>query len=100
MATDASTPNRTRYRMERRALLGGGIGFALAAVPGARVPESVLERMRRAEARGDDHARAEGVQIAQEVLEGVRDIVQGVQVSTSGRPEVAVEAIGGKTVRR
>jgi hypothetical protein len=40
------------------------------------------------------------VQIAQEVLEGVRDIVQGVQVSTSGRPEVAVEAIGGKTVRR
>ena len=74
--------------------------FLANEVPGARVPESVLERMRRAEARGEDHARAEGVQIAQEVLEGVRDIVQGVQVSTSGRPEVAVEAIGGKTVRR
>ncbi len=74
--------------------------FLANEVPGARVPESVLERMRRAEARGEDHARAEGVQIAQEVLEGVRDIVQGVQVSTSGRPEVAVEAIGGKTARR
>jgi NitT/TauT family transport system substrate-binding protein len=30
--------NRTRYRMTRRALLGGGAAFALAAVPGARVP--------------------------------------------------------------
>jgi NitT/TauT family transport system substrate-binding protein len=38
MPNESSTPNRTRYRIERRALLGGGIGFALAAVPGARVP--------------------------------------------------------------
>ncbi|MGG5811768.1 ABC transporter substrate-binding protein [Falsiroseomonas sp. CW058] len=29
---------RTRYRIERRALLTGGAAFALAAVPGARVP--------------------------------------------------------------
>ncbi|MES2712853.1 MAG: ABC transporter substrate-binding protein, partial [Pseudomonadota bacterium] len=29
---------RTRYRFERRALLGGGAGVVLAAVPGARVP--------------------------------------------------------------
>ncbi|NKE48097.1 ABC transporter substrate-binding protein [Roseomonas frigidaquae] len=29
---------RTRYRFERRTLLTGGIGLALAAVPGARVP--------------------------------------------------------------
>jgi len=29
---------RTRYRMERRALLGGGVALSLAAVPGARVP--------------------------------------------------------------
>jgi NitT/TauT family transport system substrate-binding protein len=32
------TTNRTRYRIERRALLGGGAAFVLAAVPGARVP--------------------------------------------------------------
>jgi NitT/TauT family transport system substrate-binding protein len=29
---------RTRYRIERRALLGGGVALSLAAVPGARVP--------------------------------------------------------------
>jgi NitT/TauT family transport system substrate-binding protein len=35
---DSSAPNRTRYRIERRALLAGGAGFVLAAVPSARVP--------------------------------------------------------------
>ena len=29
---------RTRYRLDRRALLGGGAGLVLAAIPGARVP--------------------------------------------------------------
>jgi NitT/TauT family transport system substrate-binding protein len=38
MANESSTPNRTRYRIERRALLAGGAGFVLSAVPGARVP--------------------------------------------------------------
>jgi hypothetical protein len=50
--------------------------------------------MRQAEARGEAHARAEGIQIAQEVLDAVRGMVQGVQVSTSGRPDVALEALG------
>jgi homocysteine S-methyltransferase len=68
--------------------------FLANEVPGARVPESVLERMRQAEARGEAHARAEGIQIAQEVLDAVRGMVQGVQVSTSGRPDVALEALG------
>lgn len=35
---DHSAPNRTRYRIQRRALLAGGAGFVLSAVPGARVP--------------------------------------------------------------
>lgn len=35
--TDHAAPGRTRYRIERRALLTGGAGFALAAVSGARV---------------------------------------------------------------
>jgi NitT/TauT family transport system substrate-binding protein len=34
---DSSAPNRTRYRIERRTLLAGSVGFVLAAVPGARV---------------------------------------------------------------
>jgi len=69
--------------------------FLANEVPGARVPEVVLERMRRAEAGGTAAAHAEGIRIAQEVLEAVRGMVQGVQVSTpGGRVEVALEALG------
>ena len=50
--------------------------------------------MRQAEDRGEEHARAEGVQIAREVLDAIRHMVQGVQVSTAGRPDVALEALG------
>jgi methionine synthase / methylenetetrahydrofolate reductase(NADPH) len=74
--------------------------FLANEVPGARVPDAVLERMRQAEVRGEEHARAEGVQIAQEVLDAVREMVQGVQVSTSGRLDVALETLGGRAVRR
>ena len=69
--------------------------FLANEVPGARVPEAVLERMRRAEAGGPEEAHAEGIRIAQEVLDAVRGMVQGVQVSTpGGRVEVALEALG------
>jgi homocysteine S-methyltransferase len=69
--------------------------FLANEVPGAQVPEAVLERMRQAEAIGAGAAHAEGIRIAQEILEAVRGMVQGVQVSTpGGRPEVALEALG------
>jgi homocysteine S-methyltransferase len=68
--------------------------FLANEVPGARVPEAVLERMRRAEAGGPEEAHAEGIRIALEVLEAVRGMVQGVQVSTpGGRFEVALETL-------
>jgi homocysteine S-methyltransferase len=68
--------------------------FLANEVPGVRVPESVLERMRRAEADGVQAELAEGVRIAQEVLEGLRGLVQGIQVSApSGRTEVALEVL-------
>jgi homocysteine S-methyltransferase len=68
--------------------------FLANEVPGARVPEAVLERMRRAEAGGPEEAHAEGIRIALEVLEAVRGLVQGVQVSTpGGRFEVALETL-------
>ena len=66
--------------------------FLANEVPGVRVPESVLGRMRQAEARGEAHA--EGIRIAQEVMEAVRGSVQGIEVSAPGRPEVAIEALG------
>jgi homocysteine S-methyltransferase len=49
-------------------------------VPGSSVPEHILDRMRRADSAGPDHARAEGIAIAREILHAVRGMVQGVQI--------------------
>ena len=69
--------------------------FLANEVPGAQVPEDVLERMRKAQTRGAGAAHAEGIRIAQEVLAAVRGMIQGVQVSTpGGHVEVALEALG------
>jgi methionine synthase / methylenetetrahydrofolate reductase(NADPH) len=52
----------------------------------------VIERMRRAQERGKDAALAEGVTIAREMLERIRPMVQGAQVSAPfGRVSVALE---------
>jgi homocysteine S-methyltransferase len=60
------------------------------------VPASVLERMRKASARGKDEALAEGVRIAQEMLAAVRERVQGAQVAAPmGRVPVALEVLAG-----
>jgi methionine synthase / methylenetetrahydrofolate reductase (NADH) len=60
------------------------------------VPEPLLERMRRAD-KGE-RARAEGVDIARQMVEQVQPLVQGVQLSAPfGRYEMAIqvaEAIG------
>ncbi len=62
------------------------------------VPESYMERMRRAESA--EHARQEGVSIAREMVANVRRLVQGVQLSAPfGRYTMAIEvaeAIGPK----
>ena len=47
-------------------------------VPNLRVPEALIERMRRADAAGQ--AADEGVVIARELAEAVRTRVQGLQV--------------------
>jgi homocysteine S-methyltransferase len=49
-------------------------------VPGCSIPDPILERMRRAEAHGAGHARAEGIAIASEILKAVRGMIQGVQI--------------------
>ncbi len=70
--------------------------FLANEVPGVTVPREVLERMRRASDRGKEHAVAEGIAIAQEMLARVRGAVQGVQVSAPfGRIELALEVFGG-----
>jgi len=66
--------------------------FLANEVPGVTVPESVLERIRRANDRSREHATAEGILIARELLAGVRDLVQGVQVSAPfGKVDLALD---------
>jgi methionine synthase / methylenetetrahydrofolate reductase(NADPH) len=55
--------------------------FMANEVPGVRVPEAVVDRMRRAEERGA--AAAEGLAIAREVTGAIRSMVQGLQISTT-----------------
>lgn len=49
-------------------------------VPGASVPAEIMERMRRADRK--NQALQEGLEIAREMVLQVRDLVQGIQVST------------------
>ncbi len=66
--------------------------FLANEVPGVSVPEDVISRMRRAQDKGKEAALAEGVAIARELLDRVRPMVQGAQVSAPfGRVPVALE---------
>lgn len=66
--------------------------FMANEVPGVRVPEAVVERMRRAETDGT--AAAEGFAIAREVAMEIRPLVQGFQIATAaGTVESALAVI-------
>jgi methionine synthase / methylenetetrahydrofolate reductase(NADPH) len=68
--------------------------FLANEVPGVHVPEGIIERMRAAQAHGDDAALAEGVRIAREVIERVQGMVQGIQVSAPfGRVDAALDVL-------
>jgi homocysteine S-methyltransferase len=63
-------------------------------VPGMQVPEDVRERMRRAGT--GDAGRREGVEIAREMLEAVKDRVAGAYIMPPfGRHELALQVIDG-----
>jgi homocysteine S-methyltransferase len=68
--------------------------FLANEVPGVRVPEHYLWRMRAA---GSPAAEAdEGVAIAREIAAAVRDRVQGVQLSNAaGRLQTALKVLEG-----
>ena len=55
--------------------------FLANEVPGVYVPDTIVDRMRRAEAAG--RAAAEGLAIASELAAEVRAHVQGIQISTA-----------------
>jgi homocysteine S-methyltransferase len=61
-------------------------------VPGVRVPESIIDRLRRAEPSG--RAAAEGLAIASEIAAAVRPHVHGIQISaSSGAIETALSVV-------
>ncbi len=68
--------------------------FMANEVPGVRVPEALLDRMRQA---GEpDAAAGEGIAIAREIAHELRGSVQGVQVSTaSGNIDAALAVVDG-----
>jgi methionine synthase I (cobalamin-dependent)/5,10-methylenetetrahydrofolate reductase len=68
--------------------------FMANEVPGVRVPDALLDRMRRAD--GAEAAMAEGVAIAREIAAELRSSVQGVQVSTqAGDIDAALAVLDG-----
>jgi methionine synthase / methylenetetrahydrofolate reductase(NADPH) len=68
--------------------------FLANEVPGVQVPAGIIERMRRAQELGSAAARAEGIAIASEMVDAVKNLVQGVQVSApNGRVQVALDVL-------
>jgi methionine synthase I (cobalamin-dependent)/5,10-methylenetetrahydrofolate reductase len=64
--------------------------FMANEVPGVRVPDVVLDRMRRADA--DGRAAEEGLAIAREIAAEIRPVVRGVQISVA--PKAIDMALG------
>ncbi len=70
--------------------------FLANEVPGVVIPGGIMERMRAARERGPEAEDAEGIAIAVEVLEKVRDRVRGVHLNTpGGEVERALKVIQG-----
>jgi homocysteine S-methyltransferase len=66
--------------------------FLANEVPGVTVPAEIISRMRRANALSKEHAVREGIAIAREMLERVRPMDAGVQVSAPfGKAALALE---------
>ncbi|MBM4353397.1 MAG: bifunctional homocysteine S-methyltransferase/methylenetetrahydrofolate reductase [Deltaproteobacteria bacterium] len=64
-------------------------------VPGATVPEPILRRMAEAQQVSPEQARRVGVEIATEILERIRPMIAGVQISPPmGRIELALQVLG------
>ena len=65
-------------------------------VPGVRIPDEVMSRMAHAQRDGEVAARAEGVRIALEVFESIRDSIAGVHIHAPDRNlDGALEILSG-----
>ncbi len=65
-------------------------------VPGVHIPAGIMSRMADAERVGEEAARVEGVKIALEAFESIRDSIAGVHIHVpDGNLEGALEVLGG-----
>ena len=65
-------------------------------VPGVHIPEEIMSRMAEAESNGEEAAEAEGVKIALEVFESIRDSIAGAHVhGPDGNLDGALEILSG-----
>jgi methionine synthase / methylenetetrahydrofolate reductase(NADPH) len=70
--------------------------FLANEVPGVEIPPAILDRMRQAQARGQEHALQEGIGIARELYAAIEGEVQGLQVSAPfGRVGLALQVFDG-----
>jgi methionine synthase / methylenetetrahydrofolate reductase (NADH) len=68
--------------------------FMANEVPGVRVPDQVLERMRGA--TNAEAAAAQGIAIARETVNAIRGMVQGVHIAApGGRTDAAAAVLDG-----
>jgi homocysteine S-methyltransferase len=67
--------------------------FFANEVPGIVVPEAIQERMRRAADRGADHEKAEGLAIARELAQAIREVARGIHVMPMGKYRLAAEVL-------
>jgi homocysteine S-methyltransferase len=74
--------------------------FLANEVPGVVVPQAIIDRMAAASKVSKEAGVAEGIAIAREMLERVRPLVQGVQVSAPfGKVELALQVFRDSLVR-
>ena len=59
--------------------------FFANEVPGIVVPDGILERMRRANERGAEHEKAEGLAIARELAAAIAGIARGLHIMPMGK---------------
>ena len=65
-------------------------------VPGVHIPEEIMSRMSEAEQDSEEAARAEGVNIALEVFESIRDSIAGAHVHVpDGNLDGALKILSG-----
>ena len=67
--------------------------FFANEVPGVVVPPAIQDRMRRANERGAEHEKAEGLAIARELAAGIAGLARGIHVMPMGKYKTASEVL-------